>query len=314
MPEHGVIGFASLRGHERVRDRLRAALDHERLAHALLFTGADGIGKRGFAMALAAFLQCEQRGDDACGSCASCRRVAAGSHPDVHSVAVAAGKREIGVDRARALKRFMQLQPACGRAKVAIIDDAPSLSVAAQNALLKTLEEPPPRSVLILVAHSADALLPTVRSRCQLIRFAPLPEEIVAEILAEHGIAPPVALEMVRLADGSPGRALLLSRHLDADASASLTAELAALGGARYVALMHVAQALNQPETALGVKLEVCLAHLRDTAVQVLDEEAACRSALRRAELVHEVNAAIRRGTPNRQLLLEALLLRMARI
>src|SRR5262245_7089335 len=110
MPEAVVKTFAKIRGQDRTRDFLRTAARQDRLAHALLFAGADGIGKFSLAQAFATWLLCEVGGNDACGECGACRQTAAGSHPDVLVVTLAAGKKEIGVDRARALKRFTQLQ------------------------------------------------------------------------------------------------------------------------------------------------------------------------------------------------------------
>jgi DNA polymerase III subunit delta' len=321
------IGLNAVRGHERVRDFLRTASTQDRLAHALLFAGIAGIGKYALARGLAAFLQCEQRTVDACGECPSCVRVAAGSHPDVQTVAVAPGKKEIGVERMRELKRFVQMQPVFGRAKMAIVDDAHMLTVAAQNALLKTLEEPPARSFLVLVSNAADALLPTVRSRCQLVRFAPLPDETVVDVLQMHGLEVAAAHAAARLAEGSPGRALLFSRWLTAEARVVLDRELAALENARYVALMRLAQELNRPD-AVALQLEVVLSHFRDDAVRAIGaahlavdagDEARqsapvdLRAALRRADAVHNAWSLLRRGNPNRQLLLEGLLLQLAR-
>jgi DNA polymerase-3 subunit delta' len=317
MPQPAVITFAAVRGHERVRDTLRAAIAHNRLPHALLFAGPDGVGKRSLALALAARLQCAAGGDDACGSCTPCRQVAAGSHPDLQRVGVAPGKKEIGVERAREVKRFTQLQPVAGKVKIAIIDDAHMLTVAAQNALLKTLEEPPDRSVLILVANNPDALLPTVRSRCQRLQFSPLPTDTVASILTEQGVDPPAARELAALADGSPGRALALSSSLTGEHRGQLLQALAGLGTARYSALMQLANELGRPESDVAVKLDLLLSHYRDAAVHAVESTAtdqARRAALRGADLVHDAKDAIRRGNPNRQLLLEALLLRLARV
>jgi DNA polymerase-3 subunit delta' len=317
--------FADIRGHERVCAFLRTASAQERLAHALLFAGPDGVGKRQVALALAAFLQCAQCAEDACGSCAPCRQIAAGSHPDVLVVGVPAGKKEIPVDRMRELKRFVQLQPVLAKAKVVIIDDAHMLTIAAQNALLKTLEEPPGRSFVILVANNLDALLPTVRSRCQAVRFGPLPTDTVVDILSTaHGIEVPLAREVAALAEGSPGRAMVLSHVLTAEARAGLGGELAALGNARYLAIMRLASLLNQPENATAVKLELLLSLYRDAAVRSVgaahlapaaaDPVAApVRTILRHAERVSEACETLRRSTPNRQLLLEALLLGIAR-
>ena len=320
--------FAAIHGHERVCNFLRAAVGNGRLAHALLFAGPDGIGKRSVALAFAAWMHCTTGGSDACGVCAACRQIAAGSHPDVQLVAVAAAKKEIGVDRVRELKRFMQLRPMLGKTKVAIIDEAPLLTLAAQNALLKTLEEPPDHSLLILVASSPDALLPTVRSRCQRLQFAPLPVDLVAAIVAGvAGVDAPAARELAILAEGSPGRALALGRGLVGAGRARLIEALAGLNAARYVHLAHMAHELNHPEADAGVKLETLLAQYRDDALRAIGAPqlalhppspaaapASTHALLRRADAVYDAWSATRRGNPNRQLLFEALLLRLARL
>ena len=326
MPAESLIGFAAIRGHQRVRAFLQAAVANDRLPHALLFAGADGIGKRTLALAFVAWLLCETDGSDACGDCAACRQVAAGSHPDFQFVTVASGKKEIGVDRVRDVKRFTQLRPVRGTVKLAVIDDAHMLTVAAQNALLKTLEEPPGHSVLILVANNPDALLPTVRSRCQRVPLSPLPNDAVVEILTrDHGIAPATAQQLTALAEGSPGRALALSRCV---ASEDGPPQLAALRGARYVDLMRIANRIGLPEADTGMKLEMLLSQLRDDAVRAVRAdhpvasaaaatapagERGVRATLLAADLIHAAREAMRRGNPNRQLLLEALLLRLAR-
>ncbi len=318
MPAEPLKGFGAIRGHRRVCDFLRAAVASDRLPHALLFAGADGVGKRSVALALVAWLLCEAGADDACGRCAACRQVVAGSHPDLQVLNVASGKKEIGVDRARDVKRFTQLRPLRGSVKIAVINDAHMLTVAAQNALLKTLEEPPQHSLLILVANNPDALLPTVRSRCQRVQFVPLPHEAVIEILTrDHGLAPAVAQQLAALAEGSPGRALALSRCITSTEGAP---QLAGLGDARYVDLVRLANQIALPEADTGMKLELLLSQLRDAAVRGLDDptEAAAgvrslRTTLRAADLVHDTREAMRRSNPNRQLLLEALLLRLAR-
>ena len=321
MPESTLIRFTDVRGHERAREFLRAALAHDRLPHALLFAGADGIGKRSLALAFVARLQCEHDGADACGACASCRQIAAASHPDVQLISVTAGKKEIGIDRVRDLKRFMQLQPMRDKAKVAIIDEAHLLTISAQNALLKVLEEPPPRSLLLLVSSNPEALLATVRSRCQRLQFAPLSTETVVEILAAASdIDAAGARELAVLAEGSPGRAQMLEACLGGTDRATWRQQLAGLEQARYVRLAQTANELSSPETQAAVKLEMLLADLRDEVVQSVSEASAAPPAsaiglprlLRRADAVDAAWNLLRRGNPNRQLLLEALLLRLA--
>lgn len=326
MSQQPLVGFAGIEGHDRACAFLRAAAKQDRLPHALLFAGSDGVGKRAVALALAAWLQCEVGGDDACGSCAACRQVAAGSHPDFQMVGVPSGKKEIGVERAREIKRFVQMQPVSGKSKVAIIDDAHMLTVAAQNALLKTLEEPPARSLLILIANNPDALLATVRSRCQRVHFSPLRTDAVAAILtARRGVDPVAARDLASVSEGSPGRALALSGCGVAERRAQLWETLAGLGTARYVRVMQLAHELSHPEGETTVKLELLLSQYRDAALHAVAatptageaaavQPPALQPMVRGAEAVHEACAALRRGNPNRQLLLEALLLRLARL
>ncbi len=321
MPELPLIRMSAVRGHERAREFLRAAIVQERLPHALLFAGPDGVGKRSLALALVAWLQCEAAADDACGDCGACRQVQAGSHPDLQLVQVAAGKKEIGIDRIRELKRFMQLQPVRGKAKVAVIDDAHLLTVAAQNALLKMLEEPPARSFLFLISASPDALLATVRSRCQRLQFAPLPVDTVAEILrASASMDGETASRLALAADGSPGRAQLLATCLTADDSAEWRGCVAGSEPPSYVRLAQTAAALGSPENQTTTKLEILLSQLCEKAVQTVRDPAflsstdavtALRDVLRQAEAIDTAGNLIRRGNANRQLLLEALLFRL---
>jgi len=320
VSDPALIGFARIRGHGPLCAGLRRAAAEDRLAHGLLFAGPDGIGKRAVAVALAAWMQCTDPGaEDVCGTCDACRQIAAGTHPDVTTIAVPAGKKEIGIDRVRELKRFALLHPVQGRAKVAIIDDAPALTVAAQNALLKTLEEPPPRSFVILVAANPDALLPTVRSRCRRVRFGPLATADVVDILTRtHGVAAATAEPLARLAEGSPGRALLLQRTFGDVAWGLLDGALAGVEDARYCDLVSIARDLNTPEAATALKLEVLLAELRDQAVRraaATDplSRAGVRVTLDRADAVRAASASLRRGNPNRQLLLDSLLLQLSR-
>jgi DNA polymerase-3 subunit delta' len=190
-----------LRGHETIREQFRRLLARDRLGGSLLFVGPSGIGKRQFAMFLAQAVLCERRPEerlDPCGECPSCRQVLAGAHPDVDLVSRPADKAFIPVEtligdkehRMRAgLCYNISLRPYSGRRKVAIIDDADYLNKEGANCLLKTLEEPPPRSVLILLGTSEQRQLPTIRSRCQIVRFAPLATADVAAILLDMGAA-----------------------------------------------------------------------------------------------------------------------------
>jgi DNA polymerase-3 subunit delta' len=211
-----------IEGHDDVVERFRRALARGRLASSFLFAGPSGIGKRAFAMTLAQALLCQTRPEEAmdpCHACPSCAQVAAGSHPDVDVVAKPEGKSDIplalliGDDehrRREGLCHNIALKPYLGGRKVAVIDDADDLNEEGANALLKTLEEPPPRSVLILIGTTPAKQLPTIRSRCQLVRFRPLPPESVASLLVSKGYVsdPAEARRLAELGEGSVGRAL----------------------------------------------------------------------------------------------------------
>lgn len=191
--------WEAVRGHAHVVDQFRRAIGRNRLAHAYAFVGPDGVGKATFARTLARCLVCSTHGDEeveACGTCNNCRQMLAKSHPDVFIVGCPPGKKSIpiativGSDERRGregLCHDLALRPMSARRRIAVIDDAHLLNVESANALLKTLEEPPRDSLLILVANDFEALLPTIRSRCQPIRFGPLSNSDVVELLVANG-------------------------------------------------------------------------------------------------------------------------------
>lgn len=182
-------------GHDGVQQMFAAAIRRNRLGGSFLFVGPPSIGKRMFAFMLAKTLLC-QRADPAemapCGVCEDCQQVDALTHPDLLTLAKPKDKSRIplelliGDDKHRmrsGLCHDIALKPFRGRRKVAIIDDADDMNAEGANCLLKTLEEPPADSVIILISQSEQRQLPTIRSRCQVIRFAPLSDEFVARLL-----------------------------------------------------------------------------------------------------------------------------------
>jgi DNA polymerase-3 subunit delta' len=214
-----------IHGHDDVVEQFRRALARGRLASSFLFAGPAGVGKRTFALKLAQTMLCQTRPEEAldpCGKCPSCVQVAAGTHPDLDLVAKPDDKSFIPLElligdlehrRREGLCHNISRKPHLGGRKIALIDDADYLNAAGANSLLKTLEEPPPRSVLILIGTTPAKQLPTIRSRCQLIRFRPLTLEIVAELLVSKQLVADAA-EARRLAqysDGSVQRAIELA-------------------------------------------------------------------------------------------------------
>ena len=182
------------------------------MPHALLFVGPEGVGKHSFALRLAQALLCERTPEadlDPCGACPGCLQVMAGTHPDVLRVGKPEDRQELPIRVIRDLCIDLGLKPMSGRRKVAIVDDADDLNDEAANAFLKTLEEPPPGSTLILVGTSAEGQLDTILSRCRVVRFDPLPEAELAEVLVEQGIVEDraEAARLARLGEGSVARA-----------------------------------------------------------------------------------------------------------
>ncbi|MEX2119283.1 MAG: DNA polymerase III subunit delta' [Pirellulales bacterium] len=215
------MAWQGIQGHDEVVEGFRRSLKHGRLASTFLFAGPEGVGKRTFAFKLAQTLLCQTQPAerlDPCGHCTGCVQVLARTHPDLLEVSrpkdrsmipvellIGSGERRMheGLCHAISLKPFM------GGRRIAIIDDADYLNEEGANCLLKTLEEPPPRSVMILIGTSAEKQLPTIRSRSQLIRFRPLDEETLAGLAVEEGLAGDIdqARRLARHAEGSLGRA-----------------------------------------------------------------------------------------------------------
>jgi DNA polymerase III subunit delta' len=219
------MSWHGIEGHDDVVEQFRRALVRGRLASSFLFAGPPGVGKRTFALKLAEALLCHARPEtalDPCGVCPSCAQVAAGTHPDLDVVAKPEEKSFIPLElligerdhrRREGLCHNIGLKPYLGGRKIAMIDDADYLNAEGANALLKTLEEPPPRSVLILIGTTPAKQLPTIRSRCQLIRFRPLPIAVVADLLVSKGFVADSreAQRLARYSEGSLQRALELA-------------------------------------------------------------------------------------------------------
>jgi DNA polymerase III subunit delta' len=225
-------------GNAAAAGALRATLDAGRTAHAYLLTGPPRVGKRTLAKLYAAGLVCESRPrrspshgtastmptlelgvevtppppadpvDVPCGRCRACGLVQRDSHPDVRLTEPESGKRGIVIDQVRQLEHAAGLRPYEADVKVFIITEADAMTEAAANALLKTLEEPPEDSVLVLTASDVSQVLPTIASRCQEVPLRPVPSEEIARALEAKGAAPDRALLLARLAGGRPGWAL----------------------------------------------------------------------------------------------------------
>lgn len=240
--------FDLLAGNERAKKALRRMLEQRRVPGALLFAGEEALGKKLFALELAKALNCRApRGVEACDACSSCARIVKfalpaeddreafkkiiwSEHRDVGQVR--AYGRTILVDAARDVERETNFRPAEGRARVFLVEHAELLSDSSSNALLKTLEEIQPTSHLILITSRPASLLPTIRSRCQTIRFAPLPTpEVEQFLISGHKRSGTEAQLAARLAGGRPGYALELNLDVYRERRDSMLEVLDALSG-----------------------------------------------------------------------------------
>ena len=255
-------GLNRIVGQSEVVDRLGRAMRFDRLHHAYLFTGPVGVGKATTAVALAEALQCRVAPGVGCDVCPDCSRLLRDLHPDV--IRVATDEKSVKIEHVRALEQRLVQGPLEGRALVAIVDDADRLTTGAANALLKGLEEPRERVHFLLVTAAPRRLPITVRSRCQAVRFAPLAEADLVELLGRQGIAPAEASVVARISEGSAARALSLVAEADlprwqawaerfATASATPTADVPAL-------TKELTDELADP----GPMLELLVLRLRD--------------------------------------------------
>jgi DNA polymerase III subunit delta' len=261
--------FRDVVGHERAAARLRRTVSDGRQPGAILILGPAGVGKRALADALAALLLCENPIEgDACGACPQCTRLTAGTHPDVRIVTRDEDRRDVRIEQVRDLTRWLTLQPLMAGRKVGIVDDAHCLNEHGQNALLKTLEEPPGSAVLLLIATYPSLLLPTVRSRCQLVRLDPLPADAVARVLTARGVPEERARELAPLAEGSPGQALLLDGDDERRVRERLLADLPRLGTLTAREVSDLAQEVSRG--AIDAALAAATAFYRDVLQTVL--------------------------------------------
>jgi DNA polymerase III subunit delta' len=180
------MGFAQILGHQKQIEIVCQALNHGRLHHAYLFVGAEGVGKKTIALGLAKAIHCSAATGDFCSTCPDCARIQDSNHPDVRIIEPLPGKKEISIQQIRELEKELNFRSFSGKKKIAVLDPATLMNLPAQNALLKTLEEPHGDSLLILIANNGGALLPTLRSRCLRITFGPLARDLISGFLVSR--------------------------------------------------------------------------------------------------------------------------------
>jgi len=239
------MAWGEIIGHHRQVEILRLALASGRLHHAYLFVGPEGIGKRALAIALAKAVHCSISATDFCGSCANCQRIADGNHPDVRLIEPLAGKKEISIQQVRDFERELNYRSFTGKRKIIIVDPATLMNLASQNALLKTLEEPPQDALIVLVASSAGGLLPTVRSRCLRISFAPLARgDVIHYLRSKLGMTGDEVEFLAAMSMGSIGAAMGLDKESFVEKRRIWAGIVGALKAGDYQAAVAAAEAL----------------------------------------------------------------------
>lgn len=274
------MGLGTIPGQPRAVSQLQAALRHGTVHHAYLFAGPGGVGKELTALAFIQALLCPDRPDEGCGVCSTCRRVERFSHPDVswllpESEQVSRGmagksdfdhvpSREIRVEQVRKLQERLSMRPLECKRKAALVLSADLMNVQAQNAFLKTLEEPTPDTVLVLVAAAPDRLLTTLRSRCSRIQFGPLPEDLIAKRVATENKTDEATARLVaRMADGSVTRALQIDVEQLAQRKA-LFERYEALKGDDFRGILRFAEDLGGSREDAEAALQLLLVWTRD--------------------------------------------------
>lgn len=225
-------------------DRLRG----ERLAHALLIRGPQGTAKGELAAAVVARLLCSNEGEEACGECRSCTLHRSGAHPDHFSLAPEEGKHQITIDKVRELIGQLSLTASFSPRKVALISPAEAMNASAANALLKSLEEPPGATVMVLVSHDTARLPVTIRSRCQNLTVStPATEQATSWLQQQHGLSADEAIAALEAAGGSPLRALDLHRQGQVSVYGTVRTQLDQLWG-QPAAVSATAQSMSDIE------------------------------------------------------------------
>lgn len=211
-----MFSFSEIVGHEQIKEHMQAAIRDKKPFHAYLFQGEEGVGKEALARTFAAGLQCQsESADKPCKECVSCRQMDSGNQPDV--IWVTREKARLGVDEIREqLCNTMDIKPFSSPYKIYLVPEAEKMTEAAQNALLKTIEEPPEYGIVILMTSNISALLPTIQSRCLTMEFRPLSTAVVESFVKEHCQVPDYqARASAAFAQGNLGKAMRYAKSED---------------------------------------------------------------------------------------------------
>ncbi len=320
--------FEEIIGHQQSIRLLQRAMLTDHLPQAYLFHGPDGVGKKLTALTLAKVLNCGEEGEDCCDRCLSCRKIEASNHPDV-SVVCPDGQ-FIRIDAIRQLQRSLNYRPYEGKRRVCVLDGADRMKTESANALLKTLEEPPPDTLLILLTAETDLLLPTIVSRCQQVRFTSLPiDQMIEELTRRLSVGKREAKTVAELSQGSLGRALEMFDHEVWERRPKIVEDLMDLPYRDVRWTFSTAESLADFGENLSLVFPIMISWYRDLIMwneqkdvdrlinqdfhEQIRERAALmsrRSLIRRIDAINQTSKALDRNV-NRLLVIENLLLQL---
>jgi DNA polymerase-3 subunit delta' len=326
------MSFKDVLGHSKSIERLKRAIKTDKVFHSYLFWGNEGIGKKHVAFQFAKALNCLQRGtekEDACDRCSSCKKIDHRLHPDV--LLIEPEGQTLKVDQVRQMQRDLAYRPYEGERRVCILAAADRMAPNMSNTLLKTLEEPPLHTVIILLANNPKLLLPTILSRCQPVRFHPLPIPLVSNWLVEQkGLNEEEAHLLASLSEGSPGKALEIQEEIRQVPREELLVSWLGIKSFSFEKMEHWAESLPSQRENLLLILEVAKTLLRDLIIvkslrhgpklihsdlspqmETLAAVWSISSLLKRMEILHQTTLAIR-SNANTTLALEAMMLSWA--
>ncbi len=326
------MSFSEILGHERPIKILRREIENQKVAHSYLFWGNEGIGKKKVAIQFAKVLNClgeEATNGDSCDRCLPCRKIDQQIHPDV-SLIEPEGQ-TLKIDQVRQMQRALSFRPYEGRYRVLILEAADRMAPNMSNSLLKTLEEPPLHTVIILLANNPRLILPTILSRCQILRFDPLPISVVSRwLLSEKGIEEKEAHILASLSEGSPGKAIRIQEEIRQIPREKLLRDWVGSGKIPFSEKELWAQSLPSEREDLLLILEIAKTLLRDLIVikttknepslihtdlfsdmKNITKDWSLSSLINRFETLHNTILAIK-ANANTRLSLEAMMLSWA--
>ncbi|NLN60441.1 MAG: DNA polymerase III subunit delta' [Deltaproteobacteria bacterium] len=262
------MSFKNIHGHERQVRFLLMTLERKRMPHAYLFSGMTGVGKRSVALELAKVINCADKASpaDACDRCPSCLKMTQGNHPDF--VSIEPEGQFVRIESIRSMQNQMQFAPLEGPYRIVVVNDADKMHITSANALLKTLEEPPPRNLLVLITANPNGLPRTILSRCQRIHFPPLGREVIAShFVKQHGSTDADASMIAGTSGGNLARAIEMVQEDFKSLRDRTMEDLTAIHDKNMMKMLTFTNNFGKDRTDIVRKLDIIQSCYRDALV-----------------------------------------------